>query len=198
MFSNRITITAELGVVMSSTILRSADGQLAKHPALPAARAGTLSTRTSDTAGTLTLAAGHGVQTGAVLDVYWSGGRRYNVVAGVVVGNDVPISGGAGDSLPTVATSLTAAVQLEVDTDFEGDPLVAIGALCPQRAHVGFYAGTTLALSLDLVAGELWHWIDGGTAPNPLAGQAITHVVVTQAGTTETTFKLGVLHDATP
>jgi len=52
--------------------------------------------------------------------------------------------------------------------------LVAIGALATARAHLGFFDTTgVLALSLDLGATELWHWMSGGTASNPLAGKVI-------------------------
>jgi hypothetical protein len=196
--TSRITVTGDVGgVAVNSTITRSADGQIGHEVALAAAKSGTLSTRTSDTEGTLTLEAGHGVQTGDTVDVYWDGGRRYDVVVGTVSGNDVPISGGAGDVLPAQDDPVTAQVQQEIDTDFDGDLLVVIAALCGQRAHVGYFDGATLELSLDLVAAELWHWVNGGTAANPLASKTITHVVVTQASTSAATFRLGILYDST-
>jgi len=198
MFTSRLTINADIaGVVMNSSITRQAEGQIAHAPELAAAKAGTLSTRTSDTVGTLTLGAGHGIQTADKVDLYWTGGRRYHVVVGTVAGTSVPITAGAGDALPPVDTAITVQKQQIIDTDFDGDRLEAIAALCAQRGHVGFYDSTTLELSLDLVAGELWHWLNGGAATNPLAGKTITHVVVTQAATAAASLKLGILYDST-
>ena len=198
MLMSRLTLGGDIGgISMSSTISRNADGQIGHQLELSAAKSGTLSTRTSDTAGTLTMEAGHAIQTADIIDVYWDGGRRYDVVVGTVAGNDVPISGGSGDNLPAQDDPVTAQVQQEIDTDFDGDLLAMIGALCNQRSHVGFYNDTTLELSVDLAAGELWHWVDGGTAANPLASKTITHAVVTQASTAAATFRLGILYDST-
>ena len=196
--TSMLNITGSVGgISINSSISRTADGQISHQVALPAAKSGTLSTRTSDTAGTLTLASGHGIVDADVVDLYWDGGRRYGVVVGTVAGDDVPISGGAGDVLPAQDTAITVRVQQQIDTDFVGNLLEAIAALCNQRGHVAFYNETTLELAVDLAAEELWWWLSGGTAANPLAGKTITHVVVTQASTSATTFRLGVLYDST-
>lgn len=198
MATNRLTITGDIGgAAMNSTITRTADGQINHDAAANLAKSGTLSTRTTDTTGMLTLATGHGIQTGDIIDVYWTGGRRYDVVVGTVVGDSVPISLGAGDVLPAQDDPVTAAKQQEIDTDFDGDKLVAIGSLLGQRGHLSFFNGSTNELALDLVAGELWHWMNGGTATNPLAGKTITHIEFTQATATAATFKLGILYDST-
>lgn len=95
------------------------DGQLVKSPTLAAAKAGALTTRTNNTSGTLTMAAGHDIDTGDRLDVYWTNpdgtvGRRYGVTVGTVSTNEVPVSGGAGDNLPADETAVRAMVpQLE-------------------------------------------------------------------------------------
>lgn len=108
-----------IGKVIRRSLTIATDGMVVKDPAVPAAKAGALTTRTDNTTGTLTMAAGHGFGTGNRLDVYWlnadgTTGRRYGVAAGTVATNSVPISGGAGDSLPANATAITAMVpQLE-------------------------------------------------------------------------------------
>lgn len=197
--ASRLTLSGDIGgISLSSTLTRTADGQIGHDVTLNAAKAGTLSTRTSDTVGTLTLEGGHGIQDGDTIDVYWDGGRRYDVTVGTVAGNDVPISGGAGDVLPAEDTAVTAAKQHVIDTDLDGDLLEAIGAIATARVHLGFYnTGASLALSLDLSATELWHWLNGGTASNPLAGESIDYVVATQAGSASTAnLKLGILYDS--
>jgi hypothetical protein len=197
MLTSRLTIGGTVGgVSINSTIQRDAEGIVGQEPPLPAAKAGTLTTRTDNAAGTLTLGTGHGVATGNTIDLYWDGGRRYNVTVGTVSGNSVPISGGAGDNLPSLSTAITAAVQTVIDAQFDGDLVLAIAALCAKRAHLGFYQTTTLKLSLDLVAGEAWIWWNGGAGTNPLATADVTSIKASQADTTAQTLKFGAQIDS--
>lgn len=67
-----------------------------------------LSTRTDATSGTITAPSGHGVTTGATIDVLWTVEEssyyiskvRRGVTVGTVSGTSIPISGGLGDDLP--------------------------------------------------------------------------------------------------
>jgi hypothetical protein len=101
-------------VVLGKTITRSltvaADGAVVKDPTIAVAKTGTLSTRTNDTEGTLTMTAGHGITTGNRLDIYWGAGKRVGVTVGTVATNSVPFTGGAGDNLPIATTAITAMV----------------------------------------------------------------------------------------
>ena len=197
MSTSRITLSGDVGgVSIQGTITRSAPGQIAQDPILPAAKAGTLSTRTSDTAGTLTLGAGHGVQTGDKVDLYWAGGCATNATVGTVSGTSVPFTGAAGSVLPAQDTVITVAVQTVIDVDFVANLLVAIAAMCGQAAHLGFYEDTTLRLALNLTANEAWTWFNGGTAANPLAGFTVTKIVATQAAAAAAQLKIGVLYDS--
>jgi hypothetical protein len=70
----------------------------------------TLTTRTSATAGTITAPSGHGVTTGATIDVWWVSGSsvfiRRNVTVGTVSGTSIPFSGGDGTDLPSAASEI--------------------------------------------------------------------------------------------
>lgn len=81
------------------------------HPmcVTPPGKRGTLTARSSDTVGELTLESGHGIATGNVIHVYWGTGKRIGVTAGTVSGNVVPISGGSGDVLPVTSTPIYVA-----------------------------------------------------------------------------------------
>src|SRR4051812_13463763 len=95
---------AALGVNFGiNTSIVSDSGHIVDAP-LGAAKTGTLTTRTSNTVGTLTMTAGHGITTAALQDIYWDGGSRRNVTVGTVATNSVPFSGGIGDNLPAAAT----------------------------------------------------------------------------------------------
>jgi hypothetical protein len=110
--SNRLSV---LGETFDFSGTLNADNVVLTPKDLPAAKAGQLTTRTSNTAGTLTMAGGHGITTAALLDIYWINpdgtyGRRYNVTVGTVATNSVPFSGGLGDNLPLNMTNVTAMV----------------------------------------------------------------------------------------
>ena len=74
---------------------------------------GELTLRTDDNTGTITMNdAGHGITTGAKVDVYWAGGVQYNVTVGTVSGASVPIDLGSGDDLPSEDTAVVVSVQV--------------------------------------------------------------------------------------
>ena len=198
--NSQFTIAGEIaGAPLNSTLSRSADGAIRHGPiSLPAAEAGTLSTRTTDTSGVATIA-GTALQIGDTIDIYWDGGRRYDVDVDNVVGDDVTFSGGAGDILPAESAALTAAEQVSIETDFDGAKLVAIGALANVRGHLSFREGSATELSVDLTAKEAWFWVDQSTAANPLASTVVDTVNASQAGSTAAaTLDMGVLYDSTP
>ena len=193
--TSNLTISGDIGGVgVNSSFSRTATGQISHDVTLNAAKTGTLTTRTDNTSGIATLEAGHGVAGGTTVDVYWTGGRPYNVNATAVAGNAVTFSGGTGDNLPVQGTALTMTKQQTIDTDFVGNLLVAIGALCAARAHISFYESLTLRLSVDLTANELWFWVNGGTAANPLVAANVTHIVASQASTAAASLKVGALY----
>ena len=72
-----------------------------------AAAVSTAFARTNDTTGTLTLSTGHGITTGAIINITWSGGSRQYVTVGTVSTNSVPISAGIGNPLPAANTVIT-------------------------------------------------------------------------------------------
>lgn len=86
------------------------DGQVTRDPTLAAAKTGTLSTRTSNTAGTLTMTTGHGFTNGQVIDIYWATGQCTRATIGTVATNSVPFTGAGGDVLPIATTAITAMV----------------------------------------------------------------------------------------
>jgi len=69
---------------------------------------GTLTTRSDDDTGVLTMDDGmHGIATGDVVDVQWADGSRLAITVGTVAGTTVPIDGGRGDVLPAESTAVT-------------------------------------------------------------------------------------------
>lgn len=185
------------GIGISGSVVKTNSGQIGQQTTLAVAKTGTLSTRTNDTDGTLTMAASHGITTAAVIDLYWSGGRRYNVVVGTVSVNSVPISGGAGDNLPIATTAITAQVQNVIDVDFAGSLATMIAAKSVNKGMLLFYESTTLRAAIDLAADEPWFYSSTGGFTSPLLTYAISSIKVTQSSSSSTSvFSLGVLYDS--
>src|SRR5689334_13440236 len=86
----------------------SADGKVARNPTVPAAvQGGTLTGRTDNDTGIVTMPAGHGFVTSDKVDIYWNVagvlGSRSGMTA-TVAGNAVTVDGGQGDNLPVLNT----------------------------------------------------------------------------------------------
>lgn len=200
MLSSNIQFTGEVnGLPLKSTVAISANGGLRHSHATNVAKDGQLTTRTDNSDGTLTMLAGHGITTSAVIDLYWDGGRRYNVAVGTVSGNSVPISGGAGDNLPSNLTNVRACVQAVVDSDFSGDLVKAIAVKAGgKRALVTFMASSSVAWAIELTADlplALWYYGSGFT--NPLAGDAVTDVRISVDDNSEAaTIEIGANYDS--
>lgn len=129
-------------------------------PACVAAQTGgELTTRTNNTDGVITLATGHGiVSSGDLVDIYWSGGRRFGVTA-AVAGLEVTVSGGSGDNLPILNTTPIAVVtQVDTNINFDGDDMKVIAIVyrnvsdTTAEAHIDFQdVGSASVHDLDLV-----------------------------------------------
>jgi hypothetical protein len=182
------------GLAIQSSVVRSGTASISLAETLPAAKAGTLSTRTNDTTGTLTMAGGHGITTGQIIDLYWAGGMRYGVVVGTVATNSVPISGGAGDNLPIATTVITASVQQNINLFIDGDETKIIAFALrtndPQSrvaGHLSFFdAANDLIAEIDLVANVPSIFDLASGIANPFTGDQITYLRASTAGTSTT------------
>ena len=137
------------------------------------------------------LTAGHGLSTGK-FDVFWTGGRRYNV-DGTVTVNALALDGGAGDDFPANGTSgIVVCPPTTLDVTFDGDNLVLIGALLSRLGLLIFWdsGGALIGDPVDLRALLPWGWATG-FGNNPLAGNAVDHVTVSNGSSEGTAaFKL--------
>lgn len=194
----RLSIAGHVaGISMSSILSRTASSHIGHEVELPAALVGALTTRTGDDEGTLTMGADHGIETADTLDVYWDGGRRYGMTVGTVAGTSVPISGGAGDVLPADETAITAQVPQVVDTDFVGNLLAVVAALCAENATVYFKAtGGGSQFVMLLSAGQLWLWMDETSLANPFTDKEVSYALVSHGGSSPATVKVALMYNA--
>lgn len=191
------------GVAVQGSVARSAEGQIGQEVTLAVAQAGTLSTRTSDTAGTLTLSADHGITDADVIDIFWTDDDgnlqcAYGATVGTVSGTSVPFTGASGTVLPAEDSTITACVVTEINVDFDGDDAKLVFLKSTRQGHANFVDSgdaSLEAITLD-VAAEPWFWIDGLCA-NPLTGNPVDALIVSNAdANNEATVSLAVLYDS--
>jgi len=184
------------GISIQATLTRTAEGGLANQVDLAAGVAGTLSTRTDDDTGEVTLTEGHGITDGDKVDVYFSGGIRYGMTVGTVVGNVVPVDLGAGDNLPADDAAVVVCKQTVINIDFDGDDAELVAAHCTKRAHLSFLdSGDAVLKAQELVSGEPWFWAADSGIANPLTGNAIDEIRASNGETAAAVLKIAALVD---
>jgi hypothetical protein len=165
------------GLSFASLVTVDSDAAIPVQLTLAAAKTGTLTTRTDDNTGELTLESGHGVTTGQRIDVYWSTGKRYGMTVGTVAALVVPIDGGAGDNLPIATTAMTAQVPEEVAFSVVGNSLKALAAYATRRSMVTLADGSSNHLNVELDASgpdQIYTWTDQDGTTNPVSGDTLT------------------------
>lgn len=197
---HRLTINGSVaGVTFPFTLIRESDGGVQREVALPAGQTGVLTTRTDDNTGTITMdSASHGITTGMRVAIFFASGVQRKVTVGTVSGTSVPIDLGIGANLPAQGSAVVVAPEIEIDLPFSGDDMAAIAAFCVNRSNFGLFNGATEHLNLELPAGEGWFWVNGQSAPNPIAGDTIASAYAANGGVAAATFKIGIGIDATP
>lgn len=201
------SVTLGGGVSISKSQARTADGGSDIEVTIPKGFAGTLTTRTDDNTGTVTLAGGHGIATGNSVDIYWSGGVQYDVTVGTVATNSMPFDLGIGDNLPSTSTAVVVCKRVTINVSLDGDALSILGVqqrfasqTATAMSHVDFQdaAGDEIA-QLDLHPNGVQVFdVEGGSA-NPFTGDPITVCYVSNGSSADdATFKLSFLQDITP
>lgn len=180
--SHRSVIAGGAVSITSQAVARSGSAAIGIAEVLPAAQAGALTTRTSDSAGTITMTSGdHTIETADVIDIYWAGGVRYGAVVGTVSTTAVPITGGSGDNLPAADTALTLVPQFDFNVAIDGDNCKMLilqleSNITSDRdaAHVQFLdSGSAEIAEIDLIANVAKIYDIAGGDTNPFTGNPI-------------------------
>ena len=189
-YAQTVTITSDNAIVSEKSV------------AAGVAPSGTLTTRTSDTVGTLTMASGsHGITTASRMDIYWDAGTgmgsgiRYGVTVGTVSGTSVPFTVGAGDVLPVATTAVIAKVPEVESVVVTGSNVTGIGISSAFAGTVVVAAGSTNTLPQRFTSPGAYNWnaTTGGT--NPLAGASITQVFMSHASTSAATMSVALQYN---
>lgn len=183
------------------------EGEVARQKDLPAAKAATLTTRTDDDTGVITVAAGVGAQfsVGERVDVYWDvggvkGHRRGMLVSSIAVdaitvgtvGGDI----GAGDIFPAAASVVQLAKSVLGEFRVDGDDVAVLAFASDARAII-------VLTEADGVEDYFVHMPEVGSARmwdknegtvNPIAAKVIARAYMSHNDTTTTkAVKVGVV-----
>jgi len=173
----------------------------------PAAKSGTLTTRTDDDTGVITItAAAPGLNNGDRVDIYWNVGGVYGHRRGMLVSSTggsgpwtvtVGTSGGdvgTGDVLPIATTPVTICLCQTADFLFDGSDLAALAIVSAGKAIVvlAVAAGTEQYSALHTAGAGLTFWHNALGTANPVTGDAIAKVYVSNGETTVQDIKVGV------
>lgn len=153
--------------------------------------AGSLTTRTNNTAGTVTASnANHLITTGMLVDLYWGEtGSRRGVTVGTVSGTSIPLSdSGVGDNLPVLNTNLTLAPVTSIGIGISGNLALAITVDPNQNGDGTFSLLESSAEVLGRrVTGTDYIWFEGSGVDNPVANSALDTLNVSVNDTTNST-----------
>jgi hypothetical protein len=187
------------GKSFSETASFTGDKAVILEKSIPAAEGGALTTRTSDTAGTITMDSGsHTITTGDRVDLYWSGGECRNATVGTVSGTSVPITAVEnGDVLPSQSSDITVAPVVEEAFDFAGDNLKSLLCYAPKRSTFVLTGSDDAEdYARVLAEGRAFHWGDGNGDDNPVAGDTVAKVFMSHDDESSAqVLRVGVLFD---
>lgn len=195
------------GLTIQQNSLVSGDTSNPYEINVPAALAGTLTTRTDNDTGILTVASGHGITDADTVDLYDENGAliRKDVDVTATTATTISIDAGTGDNLPAEDEIVNVAKQVALSPNIDGDAIQILGivlevpgATTEGRILFEDAAGDDIA-DLELTAnnGLIYHVAAGAT--NPFTGDPITAAKVTNGNTTLAgTLKIISMEDRTP
>ena len=93
---------------------------------------------------------------------------------------------------------MTVSEQTVLDTDFDGDKLEMIVLVSTQKGHFDFQdSGSASLEACEVFAKEPWEWCSGTSHTNPLAGNPVDTLRISNASSSSTAaFKIGVLYNS--
>ncbi len=186
--------TVIAGTTITSTIRRTEEIAERVSLSMAAGLAGTLSTRTDNDTGVLTVATGHGITISDTVAVFWNGGFVKNCDVTAVTSTTISIDAAIGDNLPTATTAIVVSKQNSYSLLLSGDTLRVMAISCGQRALVDFRSSAPATLlAYDMAESEGRTWLSESDVTNPLAGDTVATVHVANGGTTAATVAIGFL-----
>ncbi len=197
--SGQISKTASIGGLMIQGVsTRTEEQAIPTETDLNAGKSGTLSTRTDNDTGVITMAAGHGFQTGDKLTVFSGTSTARCGMGATVAGDEVTVDGGAGDNLPAQSTAVIVCKEKDIDLDVVGNDIVMMAAKCTKRAVLQFCEadGTLIGTPVKLPENEVWDWESLTSIANPLADKTVGKLMAACADASGGTLQVGISRSA--
>ena len=184
------------GAVVDAVIDRTDEQGATTQVALPAGKAGTLTTRTDDNTGVVTVLAGHGITDADTVTLFWEGGVRRGLTVTATTSTTISIDAGAGDNLPLVSSVCVIAKEVVTSLGHVGNDLAifAIHSSSRLMANIRDVDPATI-IALDITAKESWAYISNFSGTNPFAGETLVTAVLANGGTTAATANILHLKD---
>jgi hypothetical protein len=182
------------GLTISSSIEREQESSDRIALDVPAGLAGSLTTRTDDNTGVVTLASGHGILTDDVVSIFWAGGFASAATVSGSTATTVTFDVDSGDTLPIATTSVVVSKKATHELLLNGDSLDMFAIKNTQRCCIAFLDDeSAAALTYEIAEREGRFWVSGMGFVNPLAGESIESVSISNGSTTALTIDIGLL-----
>ncbi len=197
--------TATLAIVMQigAASINQAIQEIGDHPnnyegiPLLAGKAASAWVKTDANTAACNLTAGHGYTSGKA-DVYFDGGRRYDVDMTVTV-NALALDGGFGDDFPDSAdTSVIVCKVQQINTAIDGDNVKMLGINATKRGSVYFKAGAGAIKQIDLLANSPYTYYASTGDDSPLTGNPVTVCYASNGTAVDGVLDILCLEDSTP
>ncbi len=186
------------GVVVAGSIVRSGETPLPVDVTLPAALAGTLTTRTDADTGILTVESGHGITTSHLVGVSFAAGNRKGCTVTGTTATTISIDVGTGTDLPATTTPILVAREHSVDLpDIDAADLQMIEMVMSKDGYANVDFGAT-NLVMPFTEDEPYHWAknDPAATANPFVGEVVESISVCNLEASANRVRMGFLLDS--
>lgn len=176
------------GVAIDAIVNRQDEEASGTKIALESGKAGSLTTRTSATAGIITVAAGHEITDSDTATVFFPGGIVRSMTVSSTTSTTITVTGGDGDDLPAENDDVVIAKDVVSSFVFDGDDITLLAFHATGQLSVDVIDSLAASeLLLNIPAGESWAWIKDFSGTNPLAGKTLATVTLANGSTSAMT-----------
>lgn len=180
----------------SSTATVDADAVILEDVSVSAGFVGTLTTRGSSTAGTVTTTNAHTITDGNRVDIYWEGGCCRGATVGTVNVKAIPFTLATGDALPVQTTAVTIVKPMLLDVAVDGTNVDCLMLYTAKRGQFVFVDDGDAELhQIELGAAGSWVWSEDDGFTNPITGDTVAGVYVSHGDAAAATMRVGVLYN---
>jgi hypothetical protein len=161
---------------------------------IPAGKAGTLTTRTDDNTGVITVASGHGITDADTVVVSWDGGIQRGVDVTATTATTISIDLGVGTNLPIATSAVVVAKTVSSILSVASNALKLLVIQNTNRVScVVNDASNGALITLDIATGEGYQWVTSNGFAIPVSTTAIGELEIANCATSDTIVSVGIL-----